>query len=190
MRILMLGNSFTSSNDLPGLLAQLTGAQVIAHTRGGARLSEQLNSNTKLGAKTQAALTGESWEYVVLQEMSHGPLTSPKSFFASVKSLCALIRENGATPVLYATWAYQKDGAKLASKGWNYEEMAQNLATAYRQASQENQTLLADVGGEFFRRADKQDLYAPDGVHPSELGTRIAAETLASVILQHKEDRS
>ena len=32
MRILMLGNSFTSSNDLPGLLAQLTGAQVIAYT--------------------------------------------------------------------------------------------------------------------------------------------------------------
>lgn len=189
MRILMLGNSFTSSNNLPGLLAQLTRAQVIAHTRGGARLSEQLNPNTNLGAKTQEALTEESWDYVVLQEMSHGPLTSPKSFFASVKSLCALIRENGATPVLYATWAYQKDGAKLALKGWDYEDMAQSLATAYRQAARENQTLLADVGGEFFRRADKQDLYAPDGVHPSELGTRIAAETLASVILQHKEDR-
>ena len=62
MRILMLGNSFTSSNDLPGLLAQLTGAQVIAYTRGGARLSEQLNPNTKLGAKTQAALATEPWD--------------------------------------------------------------------------------------------------------------------------------
>ena len=67
MRILMLGNSFTSSNDLPGLLVQLTGARVIAHTRGGARLSEQLNPNTKLGAKTQAALATEPWDYVVLQ---------------------------------------------------------------------------------------------------------------------------
>lgn len=53
MRILMLGNSFTSSNNLPGLLAQLTGAQVVAHTRGGARLSEQLNPHTKLGLKPE-----------------------------------------------------------------------------------------------------------------------------------------
>ena len=87
MRILMLGNSFTSSNNLPGLLAQLTGAQVVAHTRGGARLSEQLNPHTKLGAKNRAALAGEPWKLCVLQEMSHGPVTSPKSFFASVEGL-------------------------------------------------------------------------------------------------------
>ena len=42
MRILMLGNSFTSHNDMPDMLAELTGAEVTAHTRGGARLAEQL----------------------------------------------------------------------------------------------------------------------------------------------------
>ena len=189
MRILMLGNSFTSSNNLPGLLAQLTGAQVVAHTRGGARLSEQLNPHTKLGAKNRAALAGEPWNYVVLQEMSHGPVTSPKSFFASVEGLCGLIREAGAVPVLYATWAYQKGGTKLASKGWGYQDMAHKLSAAYRKAAVENQALLADVGEVFFRWADTQPLYAADGVHPTELGTRIAAETLASVILQHKENR-
>lgn len=190
MRILMLGNSFTSANALPDRLAQLTGAQVVAHTRGGARLSEQLNPKTKLGARTQAALEHEPWDYVVLQEMSHGPLTSPRSFFSSVEELCKRIREHGAVPVLYATWAYQKGGAKLAAKGWDYADMAHNLSAAYRQAAEENQALLADVGGEFFRRADKEPLYAPDGVHPTELGTCIAAETLAKVILHHKENRS
>lgn len=189
MRILMLGNSFTSSNNLPGLLAQLTGAQVVAHTRGGARLSEQLNPYTKLGSKTRAALAREPWNYVVLQEMSHGPVTSPKSFFASVEGLCGLIREAGAVPVLYATWAYQKGGTKLASKGWGYQDMVHKLSEAYRKAAEENQALLANVGEAFFRRADTQPLYAADGVHPTELGTRIAAETLASVILQHKENR-
>ena len=59
MRILMLGNSFTAANDLPQRLAQLTRAEVMAHTRGGARLAEQLNPRTKLGAKTKAALEGE-----------------------------------------------------------------------------------------------------------------------------------
>ena len=87
MRILMLGNSFTFFNDMPDMLAELTGAEVVAHTRGGARLSEQLNPNTRMGAATQAALREEKWDYVVLQEMSNGPITSPASFFSSVTRL-------------------------------------------------------------------------------------------------------
>ena len=43
----MLGNSFTSANNLPQLIAKRTGAEVVAHTRGGARLREHLNPNTK-----------------------------------------------------------------------------------------------------------------------------------------------
>ena len=33
MRILMLGNSFTSANDMPATLAGLTGAEVVHHTQ-------------------------------------------------------------------------------------------------------------------------------------------------------------
>lgn len=189
MRILMLGNSFTFTNHIPQILARLTGAEVVSHTRGGARLSEQLNPKTKLGARTQAALAKEHWDYVVLQEMSHGPITAPKSFFSSVERLCKQIRKNGAVPVLYATWAYQKGGAKLAAKGWDYDEMAHTLHEAYRQAAKENNALLADVGQRFYEVSNTQNLYAADGVHPNEEGARIAAETLAAVIKQHKENQ-
>ena len=95
MRILMLGNSFTFTNHMPQMLADLTGAEVVHHTRGGARLSEQLNPCTRLGSQTQAALQKEKWDYVVLQEMSHGPITAPKSFFSSVEQLCALPADPG-----------------------------------------------------------------------------------------------
>ncbi|GAB2046441.1 hypothetical protein AGATL06_29410 [Agathobaculum sp. TL06] len=81
MRILMLGNSLTFANGMPRMLAELTGAEVVYHTRGGARLSEQLNPKTKLGARTQAALTQEHWDYAVLQEMSHGPGFFAGTFF-------------------------------------------------------------------------------------------------------------
>ena len=97
MRILMLGNSFISTNNMPQMLANLTGAKVVHHTRGGARLSEQLNPNTRLGSQTQAALQKEKWDHVVLQEMSHGPITAPKSFFSSVEQLCRQIRANGGS---------------------------------------------------------------------------------------------
>ena len=187
MRILMLGNSFISTNNMPQILANLTGAEVVHHTRGGARLSEQLNPNTRLGSQTQAALQKEKWDYVVLQEMSHGPITAPKSFFASVEQLCRQIRANGAAPILFATWAYQRGGAKLTDKGWDYDEMAQKLSEAYHRAAQENDALIADVGQQFYQLADTQALYAADGVHPSELGSRIAAETIAVVIRQREE---
>lgn len=183
----MLGNSFTFVNNMPQTLAELTGGEVVHHTRGGARLSEHLNPGTKLGARTQAAFIHEHWDYVVLQEMSHGPMTSPKKFFSSVEQLCKQIRENGAVPILYATWAYQKGGDKLTAKGWNYGEMARKMSEAYHKAAQENHALIADVGRRFYELSDTQNLYAGDGVHPNKLGSRIAAETIAAVIQEHKE---
>ncbi len=188
MRILMLGNSFIFTNNMPQMLADLTEAEVVHHTRGGARLSEQLNPNTKLGSQTQAALQNEQWDYVVLQEMSYGPITAPKSFFSSVERLCRQIRANGAVPILFATWAYQRGGAKLTDKGWDYDEMAQKLSEAYHKAAQETNALIADVGRRFYELSDTQDLYAADGVHLSELGSRIAAETIAAAIQTHKEN--
>lgn len=187
MRILMLGNSLTTANGLPQRLARLTGAEVIAHTRSGARLAEQLNPQTKLGARTLAALEGEPWDFVVLQEMSHGPISSPQSFFTSVERLCEWIHAKGATPVLFATWAYEKGGAKLAAKGWDYEDMARRLAQNYRQAAVENHALLAEVGQRFYDLSPTHHLYAADGVHPNEEGTQLAAEVLAETILTHKE---
>ena len=187
MRILMLGNSFTFTNNMPKMLAELTGAEVIHHTRGGARLSEQLNPCTKLGSQTHAALQKEKRDYVVLQEMSHSPITAPKSFFSSVEGLCRQIQANGAVPILFATWSYQKGGSKLADKGWDYDEMAQKLSEAYHKAARDSNALIADVGNRFYELSHTQNLYAADGVHPNEAGSRVAAETIAAVIRQWEE---
>ena len=161
---------------------------MVSHTRGGARLSEHRNPDTKLGERTQAALAHEKWDYVVLQEMSHGPITAPKRFFSSVEQLCRQIREQGAVPILYATWAYQKGSAKLRVKGWDYDEMARGLSEAYHKAARENHALIADVGQRFYELSETQDLYAGDGVHPNERGSRLAAKTIAAAIQNDKEN--
>ena len=75
MRILMLGNSFTTANHMPDMLDELTGVEIVQHTRGGARLAEQLNPKTKMGKRTQEALQNEKWDFVILQEMSNGPVS-------------------------------------------------------------------------------------------------------------------
>ena len=97
MRILMLGNSFTTANHMPDMLAELTGAEIVQHTRGGERLADQLNPKTKMGKRTQEALQNEKWDFVILQEMSNGPITSKASFLENAEKLCEKIRENGAS---------------------------------------------------------------------------------------------
>ncbi len=189
MRILMLGNSFTFFNDMPSILAELTGAEVIAHTRGGARLAEQLNPGTEMGAKTLAVLENESWDYVILQEQSNAPVTSKAAFQKSVAALCEKIRHAGAIPVLYATWAYQKDGKPLAELGISYDVMSAQMSASYHEAADVNDALIADVGRKFYELADTVQLYTEDGKHPSAEGSRIAAETIAAVIKKDRENR-
>ncbi|MBQ1311570.1 MAG: SGNH/GDSL hydrolase family protein [Blautia sp.] len=187
MRILMLGNSFTFSNNMPAMLAEITGAEVVHHTRGGAYLLEQLNPRTKLGARTKAALENSTWDYVVLQEMSSAPVKTKDAFFRSIDQLCARIREKGAKPVLYATWPYRKGSRLMASQGISYEEMARGLSEAYHEAARRNNALIADVGQRFVELADTQQLYEKDSRHPSRTGSRVAAETIAAVILEDQK---
>ena len=149
MKVLMLGNSFTFANNMPEILSGLIDAEVVQHTRGGARLAEQLNPKTKMGGLTQAALENEKWDYVILQEMSNGPITAKESFLKNVRLLCEKIRLNGATPILYATWAYQKGGKQLQSFGMDYEEMYREMYEAYHEAMDQSGALIADVGKRF-----------------------------------------
>lgn len=189
MRILMLGNSFTFYHDMPETLAQLTGAEVIAHTRGGARLAEQLNPETDMGAKTLAALEHEAWDYVVLQEQSNAPVTSKAAFLRSVASLSEKIRKIGATPVLYATWAYQKGSERMADMSISYDVMAAQMTASYHEAAEQNDALLADVGQKFYKLSGTKDLYEEDGCHPNEDGSRIAAEVIADVIKKDQKKK-
>lgn len=182
MRILMLGNSYTSANHLPLMLAEMTGTEVVAHTRGGARLAEQLNPATKLGNKTLKALHDEKWDYVIVQEMSNGPITSKEKFMTNLSKLCGLIRKNGAIPVLFATWAYEKNGKQLKKFGMEYKEMICSMKETFREAAKRTSCLLADVTTAFEQQAETVKLYAPDGSHPSETGSKLAARTIAKVI--------
>ena len=180
--MLLLGNSYTAALHLPEKLAEALSAEVVAHTRGGARLAEQLNEKTKLGSRTQKALKEEKWDYVILQEMSKGPVIYPERYLESVAKLSKQIKENGAVPVIYCTWAYQKDSPVMEKEPFSYEEMYQKLEAMCHQAAQENGALLADVGTVFFQA--KENLYAQDGSHPNTLGVEKIVEVLAQTIRQ------
>lgn len=202
----MLGNSFTFYHGMPTLLEAILGAEtdeaveVVAHTRGGASLAEQYNPETGMGARTLAALRGERWDYVVLQEQSIGPVARRESFLASADRLCELIRENGAKPVFYATWAYRDGSQKLAGTGMDHETMFRGLYDSYHEAAAANGALVADVGAVFFGVTNgvagkdsakdfpcgAPDLLEADDYHPSTAGSVLAASVIARVIAEDR----
>lgn len=182
MRILMLGNSFTYFHDMPKMLAKMLGAEVTAHTKGGAWLSEQLDLQSEMGARTLKALKEEKWDYVVLQEQSKAPVFAKADFQHSVRNLAELIRENGAKPLLYVTWAYREGSGKLADTLLTFDEMEQRLYDSYHEAADQTDALTADVGRAFGRLRSLANLYEEDDFHPSEAGSILAAETIARAI--------
>ena len=64
----------------------------------------------------------------------------------------------------------------------DYDEMYRWMYASYHEAAEQNDALIADVGKKFYELADSQNLYAENGCHPNEAGSRIAAEVIAEVI--------
>ena len=183
MKVLMLGNSFTYYNDMPKMVSILLNAEVDSVTRGGAYLHQMLNPEDELCAQVIEAINRQKWDYIVLQEQSNAPALRPKLFHASVKKLCEIIRENGATPVLYASWAYREGSEKLASTGMSYAEMDKAMYDSYHKAAEENGALVADVGRAFTALREWIDPYEKtDDYHPSEAGSVLAAHVIAETL--------
>ena len=83
--------------------------------------------------------------------MSSLPVTLKSIFLNSVELLCNEIRDAGAVPVLFATWAYKDSHGQYEELGISYKEMANLLHCAYQEAAELNNALIADVGLKFYK---------------------------------------
>lgn len=206
MRILMVGNSLTAANNLPSLLeeqlrAHSIDASVVAVTRGGARLSEFANPSTKTGQRVAELLTDSAegaWGFLIMQDMSHLPATNPAAHASGVAKLTALAKTAGAVPMVYGTWAYREDCPKLPKLGMSHDTMHEAMIEGTSAAAAAADAVHADVaaafeqtlqGGPEASRGASPDLYAPDGIHPSQKGSQLAARVLAKAIAEHRESR-
>ena len=162
-----MGNSFTSRNNLPGLLKGLAGARgiEIEHkliSAGGASLRQHLNAG-----KALEAIAGGSFDTVVLQEQSTLPIKSPARMRDSVRDFDAAIREAGSHTALYLTWARR-----------NAPESQEALTTAYAGSAVELGATLVPVGTvweRFLSAHDEPALHDADNSHPALAGSYLAA---------------
>ena len=167
VRMLFIGNSFTTRNDLPGLLGAIAeaGAGTMIESKviaaGGASLRRHWN------AGASDTISDEKWDYVVFQEQSTLPIKNGKRFHENVREFVPVMKESGATMVLFMTWArkHEPENQKLLTD--SYDSIGKELAAT-----------VAPVGSawrEMLERHDTPELHAEDGSHPTLAGSYLAA---------------
>jgi hypothetical protein len=178
-RVLFIGNSYTYFNDLPEILAKLAeaGRRGKIETRmvapGGWRLKDHWDKGT-----ARQLLDEDKWDFVVLQDQSTlgmnywvkgtDHVNSDAVFRPYAEKWAAKIREKGATPVFFLTWAAK-----------NAPEDQAALNYAYASAAKETNSLLAPVGMAWDTLRHEQPslrlFYEGHGSHPSPAGSYLAA---------------
>lgn len=188
LSILMVGNSLTAANAMPTMLAKLLDAQIVAITRGGARLAEFSNPLTKTGSRVLQALDGDGtqaghrcFDYVIAQDMSHLPATNPSAHERAVAKICELARDHNATPVLYGTWGYREGSAKLKKLGMSAAQMGQLMHEGSLRATAHG-AIFVDMAKAVTQMKDADWFYAADGVHPSPAGSQFVAQKIADAL--------
>jgi uncharacterized protein DUF4886 len=168
-RIIFIGNSYTSRNNLPRLLADLAAASepprrlyVRAIVAGGASLKRHWNAGV-----AQHALAKERWDYVVLQEQSTLPIKNPPRYHGNVRLFAQLIAATGARIVLYLNWSRQ-----------SVPETQRALTHAVQEIAGEVDAIVVPVGPAWqkaLRDFPGLRLYEDDGSHPTAAGSYLAA---------------
>jgi hypothetical protein len=175
-RILFVGNSFVSRNDLPGMVARLAAStghpvQTRAIVAGGASLRRHLNAGAVATALKQC-----QWDYLVLQEQSTLPLKNPSRYHQNVRDMQALARGTGVCTVLYMTWTPRSD-----------PDAQPKLACAVQAIGLEIGARVAPAGLAWqivLRENPDIGLYASDGIHPTMAGSWLAAYVLFRTVFR------
>ena len=165
--VLFIGNSLTYSNDLPGLLAALIDDAGLgpAQLESLASPNYGLQDHWALGNATEAIGLGP-WDVVVLQQGPSATEGRP-SLLEYSEIFADQAAAVGARTALYMVWP-------SADRDFDFD----GVAESYTMAAERVDGLLFPVG-EAWRLAWQRDpdlaLYGPDGFHPTESATYLAA---------------
>ena len=164
--ILFIGNSHTYFNDMPLMVRRRAleagyGCRVAMIAHGGWFLAQHLEE-----PDVRFDILYGGYDYVVLQEHAH-PFGPEEKYAAAASALCALVRQAGATPVLYETWARKEE-----------PEAQETMNGAHVRAAESTGALLARVGERWWKYREERpdvEMYAGDGAHASPAGSDFAA---------------
>jgi hypothetical protein len=170
IRVLFVGNSYVYYNNLAQLIGLITDSmqtKIICKksTIGAATLEQHWNGSR--GLKSKQIIANNKFDIVVIQDNSMRPIEHKDSLLFFGHLFCDFIKNSGAKPYLYNTWAREKTPETQVLINNAYNELA-NLETA----------TIVPVGTSWALARNKipsMNLFHQDGSHPSPLGTFLIA---------------
>jgi hypothetical protein len=139
-------------------------------------------------------LSSSKWDFVVLQEQSQLPAVEQlrrQQMYPAAQLLVRRIRDAGARPILFMTWAHRA--------GWpenglpDYRSMQLQVDAGYLAIARELAVRVAPVGYAWsaaYGNDPRLELWQSDGIHPSELGTYLAACVFYAAIFRQSPEAS
>lgn len=197
MQILFVGNSYTYYHDMPHRLflpmARAAGLDccVTAVTVGGCTLARFADADDDAGRKLRETVKNCRYDLVILQEHGTQPVRRPDGFAESVRALMDLLAPQAKRFMLYAPCARQEGYPELKELGMTSAQLAQALGERYDCVGAAYGLPVAHVERAFLQYARQHPdarLYDEDRLHPSALGSALAAETILQKILS--DDRT
>jgi hypothetical protein len=198
-RVLFIGNSYTSVNNLPQIFYDVAASagrapsQIKANTPGGATLYEHLNS-----PGTLKLIDEGNWDIVILQAQSQeGAMSEQFSnmrdhFLKGAAGLYDRIktRSPDAKIILYQTWArhadYWNDPKADRSIGNDPADMQARIRKWHQNAiAQRNDFFIAPVGDAWelnYKNPNAIRLHNADNSHPAFSGSYLAALVIYGTI--------
>jgi len=178
-RVLFIGNSYTTVNDLPGVFASLARSGGHRVETKSAAVDGWTLANHADAPATATALTAGRWDIVVLQEQSQIPAIEEfrqTQMYPAARRLISAIRNQGARPLFYLTWG-RRDGWPQTGMP-TYASMQSAIDDGYLAIAADQRVATAPVGDAWatlVARGAGGTLWQPDGSHPTEAGTYLAA---------------
>ena len=169
LRVLFVGNSFTFYWNLPQVVQAMAETQKFPlrsaqSTASGASWAHHWKGER--GLDTKARIQAGKWDIVVLQNHSTSAIDDTAAFREYGAKFDALVRETGATPLLFQTWAYDSNPLQQPAITKGYTALARSLGSRYVPVGE-----IWDKAR--FLRPDLE-LYSDDK-HPSPEGTYLIA---------------
>jgi hypothetical protein len=195
-RVLFIGNSYTSVNNLPKMIADVsnsTNDNLIYKccTPPGYALKDHSSDTATLNRIAEG-----NWDYVVLQEQSLLPSLQisqvQKNVFPYAQKLNTIINtcNPSSETIFFMTWG-RKNGDKSECASWppvcTYEGMDSLLNLRYRMMADSNDAIISPVGAVWHyirQNFPLIELYREDGSHPSIAGSYAAACTFYTIIFK------
>lgn len=198
IRVLFVGNSYVSTNNLPLMLMHMSINSEIPYSYstdqvvapGGYTFMQHC------GGTAMSRICEGNWDYVVLQEQSQYPSFPIEQVehecFPYAKQLVDSVYAHNpcAVPVFYMTWGREngdQQNAQYFPPLGTYEGMDSLLYERYMMMKEDNDAAVSPVGRvwRYIRNNHPDiDLYSNDGSHPSVAGTYAAAATFYTIIHQ------